>query len=445
MKQEVRLSQCMIVKNEEKNIRQALSWGREMVCEQIVVDTGSTDRTVEIAESLGAKVYYFTWIDDFSAAKNFAIEKASGNWIAFLDADEYYNKEDTGKLIALLEKLEQEFEDKGISMDRNYLINSAWVQLDDNLKPFSTSVQERIFRNTGKICYKNRIHEQLSWTPADNIEMIDATRDLSIFHIGYSETSYKETGKSDRNIRLLIRELEENPENYNSWSYLGDAYAASGRAEEAKKAYRHVIEAAGKRDDIVTALVNSAFCTTMRLIYREDEKDGEEQLLALYKKLNDIGNNCPDAEYWLGLWMIDHGKPAQAVTYLQEGLKKLEHYEGVEALIMTGCLDNAYKALALGYYRLNQSADAVKYAVLTLQMDRYTDIAIEIILLLLKEEDGERSHAKGTIGFLQKLYNLGNTKDKFYLYKCALKTDFQALKDRIYEMMTAEEQKLLSR
>ena len=66
----------MIVKNEEKNIEKALSWGKGIVSEQIVVDTGSTDRTVEIARAMGALIYYFPWNNDFAAAKNFAIEKA---------------------------------------------------------------------------------------------------------------------------------------------------------------------------------------------------------------------------------------------------------------------------------------------------------------------------------------------------------------------------------
>ena len=63
------ISQCMIVKNEEKNIRRALSWGKDIMCEQIVVDTGSSDRTVEIAREMGAKIFFFPWINDFAAAK----------------------------------------------------------------------------------------------------------------------------------------------------------------------------------------------------------------------------------------------------------------------------------------------------------------------------------------------------------------------------------------
>ena len=85
----VRISQCMIVKNEEANIERALTWGKGIVSEQIVVDTGSTDRTMEIARQMGAIVYKFPWLDDFSAAKNFAISKARYEWVAFLDADEY--------------------------------------------------------------------------------------------------------------------------------------------------------------------------------------------------------------------------------------------------------------------------------------------------------------------------------------------------------------------
>ena len=100
-----KISQCMIVKNEEKNIEKALSWGKGVVSEQIVVDTGSTDRTVELAEKMGAKVYHFEWIDDFSAAKNFAISKAKYEWIALLDADEYFSEEDAKKLLFYIRQL----------------------------------------------------------------------------------------------------------------------------------------------------------------------------------------------------------------------------------------------------------------------------------------------------------------------------------------------------
>src|SRR5438309_3283180 len=84
----VRLSLCMIVKNEERFIQDCLESAREAVDEMVVVDTGSTDRTVELAEQAGAQVSHFQWCNDFAAARNASIERAKGAWVLWLDADE---------------------------------------------------------------------------------------------------------------------------------------------------------------------------------------------------------------------------------------------------------------------------------------------------------------------------------------------------------------------
>ena len=86
----LKISACVITKNEEKNIGRWLDCMRQLADEMIVVDTGSTDATVELAQAAGAKVCHFSWCDDFAAAKNFALEQANGDWILFLDADEYF-------------------------------------------------------------------------------------------------------------------------------------------------------------------------------------------------------------------------------------------------------------------------------------------------------------------------------------------------------------------
>src|SRR5205823_5094968 len=82
------VSLCMIVKNEEENLAACLQSVQGLVKEMIIVDTGSTDRTKEIAASFGAKVYDFTWIDNFAAARNESLRHATGRWIFWLDADE---------------------------------------------------------------------------------------------------------------------------------------------------------------------------------------------------------------------------------------------------------------------------------------------------------------------------------------------------------------------
>ena len=120
----MKLSACVIVKNEEKNLPQWLSYANAAADERIVVDTGSTDRTVELARAAGAQVYSFPWQENFAAAKNFAIEQATGDWIAFLDADEYFPPEDCLAVRALLAKADAavdafQFRRVDIDIDRN--------------------------------------------------------------------------------------------------------------------------------------------------------------------------------------------------------------------------------------------------------------------------------------------------------------------------------------
>ena len=199
----IRISQCMIVKNEEKNIERALSWGKEIMWEQIVVDTGSTDRTVEIAEALGARVCTFPWINDFATAKNFAIEQCSGQWIALLDADEYMAAEDLDKLVNIIEDLDS----RGLDG-----LSTGWQQLNDEEEIFSSGTQVRFFRNLPDIRYRRRIHEQLESTEGRELRLGDAVKELSIFHTGYQGKNFEEKKQNGRTRKLILEELTENPE-----------------------------------------------------------------------------------------------------------------------------------------------------------------------------------------------------------------------------------------
>ncbi len=84
----MKINLVMIVKDEERTLERCLKAAKPLVDDIIIADTGSTDRTVEIARQMGAAVYPFTWVDDFSAARNFALEKSDGDWNLVLDADE---------------------------------------------------------------------------------------------------------------------------------------------------------------------------------------------------------------------------------------------------------------------------------------------------------------------------------------------------------------------
>ena len=97
------ISLCMIAKNEEKYLEQCLRSVKDIVDEIIIVDTGSTDKTKEIAKKFNAKIFDFKWVDDFSAARNESIRHATKDWILVLDADEIVEKKDIDKIKNLIE------------------------------------------------------------------------------------------------------------------------------------------------------------------------------------------------------------------------------------------------------------------------------------------------------------------------------------------------------
>jgi glycosyltransferase involved in cell wall biosynthesis len=265
----VRLSQCMIVKNEERNIEKALGWAKGIAHEQIVVDTGSTDRTVEIAEKLGAKVYHFKWINDFSAAKNFAIDQASGNWIAFLDADEYFPPKDAAKLLPFLRHIQSD----PVLRDTWLAIQCPLHQVDETGKTTAIVTQERLFRNLPSIRYVGKIHEQLNLHADKTVY----GEDIAIIHTGYNRASYCETNKVQRNIDILKMAISDEPENINLKGYLAEALfvkaqmdkSAEDTLPEINELFKEVI---GTKSNVLSQLKKSAYIYFIKLYLKDNNK-----------------------------------------------------------------------------------------------------------------------------------------------------------------------------
>jgi DNA modification methylase len=112
----------VITKNEEEDLPRWLSCMQALADEIVVVDTGSTDKTVEIARQAGARVEYFTWIDDFAAAKNYAIDQTNGEWVLLLDADEYILPEDYAGLKTVIDRVDKDSSVIGLLSD--------WINVD---------------------------------------------------------------------------------------------------------------------------------------------------------------------------------------------------------------------------------------------------------------------------------------------------------------------------
>ena len=230
------ISQCMIVKNEEHNIERALSWGKDIVYEQIVVDTGSTDRTVEIAERMGAKIYHFEWIDDFSAAKNYAIEQATGDWIAFLDADEFFEQEDTERLLEHVKKINADPKLR----NKHKVIGCSLYNVGDDGETSSVVDQARIFQNRKEIRYVGRIHEAIAVYTYDVLWV----KDIKIIHNSSIEMR-NALGKGERNIKMIRAELADDPHNIDLKGFLAEALISTQKPEnmeEGERLFSQLIE-----------------------------------------------------------------------------------------------------------------------------------------------------------------------------------------------------------
>ena len=432
MAKEISISQCMIVKNEEKNIRRALSWAKEIVQEQVVVDTGSTDRTVEIAASMGAKIFHFEWCDDFSAAKNYAIEQATGDWIAFLDADEYFTPEDARKLPEVIRTAEKNFSQNGTPD----VIRATWAQLNDEGKVFAVSEQDRIFRNKKDVRYRKPIHEVLASTRGRDLQLVDATEALSIMHTGYFRSVIAEKGK--RNVPLLKKAVNNDPDDYDSWAYLAEAFSAEEHYTEALQTAEKVLEKGlhkAEPPQINTALMT--WFTAASSGRTGSPEQYKEKAYALYERYCKAGYSYPDIEFGMACYLQKLGDTDGVVLFFEAALQKLEYYKGVDTLKMAGRLDHIYAYLALYYSEKKDAQKSVYYCTLSLRVDKYQETPLSCLLELLK--DDRNTEAAQAYAFLGKIYDIDSLKDKLFILKLAIKTGYKELEEFARNVMSEEE------
>lgn len=215
----IKVSLCVIARDEEECIRQCLQSARHIVDESIVVDTGSSDRTTAIAEEEGAKVYAFAWGDDFAAARNFALEQASGDWVLVLDADEvleYVGKEEVGRLVAVP------------GVEGYYLRIRSFLGNGENLYEDNAV---RFFRRKNSYRFTGAIHEQVSGSILSANEGGGlAFSGLVISHFGYLDRRILLKSKRSRNIGIIKQGLAAAPQDPLLLYCLGIEYLQDGQS-----------------------------------------------------------------------------------------------------------------------------------------------------------------------------------------------------------------------
>ncbi|CAI9385717.1 MULTISPECIES: glycosyltransferase [Bacillaceae] len=222
---DIKVSLCMIVKNEERVLDRCLASVAHLVNEIIIVDTGSTDKTMDIAKKYTSKVYEFEWIQDFSAARNYAAEKATGDWILVLDADEYIDEENYQGFIQGLKRDKGQYDTYGVK------ILNFTGEYGENL---IQNYHDRVYKNNGEIVYYRSIHEQLKHIHGGDLKGNVAK--LIVFHSGYMNKIVQEKEKNERNKELIDKEMKESKNAFDYFN-LGNEYYSLGEYQEALKAY----------------------------------------------------------------------------------------------------------------------------------------------------------------------------------------------------------------
>jgi glycosyltransferase involved in cell wall biosynthesis/tetratricopeptide (TPR) repeat protein len=240
----------LIVRNEAVHLGRCLESVRELADEIVLVDTGSTDRTVEIARSFGARLFEFVWQDDFSLARNFAIARATGEWILSIDADESLAPRDHAQIRAAISRDDV---DAFATAQRHYVTTGYFIGWQpapggyDEGEPYAGFYDiecVRLFRNRPALRFEHRVHESLASTdPSRAIRQ--ARGGWVIHHFGKAGALDLLRAKDEAYRELGIRKVVEQPNNVHANYELGIQNSALHHMEQALESFERVLALAG--------------------------------------------------------------------------------------------------------------------------------------------------------------------------------------------------------
>jgi glycosyltransferase involved in cell wall biosynthesis len=286
----MQITACLIVRDEEQYLDACLSQLSGRVDEIVVVDTGSTDRSMEIARAHGVRLFEEPWHGDFATARNIGLDHASGDWILYIDADEQL-RADTHLCGALQEA--------------NAVAGTVRFRSAQNLTPYP---EYRLFRNRPDLRFRGVIHETI--LPDLNVVLarggstvIDTP--FLIEHYGYEGDL---THKHQRNRDLLYREVQEDPKRVYLWYALGECEQGLGNLEQAESAWRNALDCLRRgKGEPVGALV---YAKLLKLHIKEQAvlPDFDELLL----EANHRHGDDPLVLWWSARAYLLAGEPANA-------------------------------------------------------------------------------------------------------------------------------------
>jgi glycosyltransferase involved in cell wall biosynthesis len=364
------ISACMIVKNEEAVLPRCLESIRDWVNEIVIVDTGSTDRTVEIARKYTNKIYLHPWNDSFSEARNHYLKYAKGDWIFQIDADEELVQEDAHILLDAVQNEE---------------LDAIMIQIVSRLRQGrSEGVHsvERLFHRNGVIHYEGRVHNRVVGITKARVYPI------RLIHHGYDFGKSDMRKKFERTVALLKRDIEDDPRNPQPWHYLSCSYLSEGMIDKALESSLRAIELADDRDDrnliFLLSRYNAAIC-----LYRQKEYDRAEEI-ACSALIRDPRHF--DSHFVLMLTSYERGEWGKVIQYGAEYLRLVHSFRAApvefENLVTCSVNEewNMHILIGIARYELGQIAmfdESVELAVISAP-ERYVPLRAAGIYLYNK-------------------------------------------------------------
>ncbi|MBW1699730.1 MAG: tetratricopeptide repeat protein [Deltaproteobacteria bacterium] len=369
----------MIVRNEEKDLSGCLQAIAPVVDEIVVVDTGSQDRTVDTAKAYGARVCYFDWIDDFSAARNESIKCATGDYIIWLDADDRISKENQQKLAYLKKGFPPE---KHTAFALQIICRSAAGQS-------VVYYQLRIFPNVKGVMFEGQIHEEIA--PSLNRLGIGIVKEnIQIVHTGYkNEKSLFE--KAQRNLRILSSKIKGEQQTPKDYCRLAECYFGIRDYKRCLKYIKRARTAGSSANFYKKSYTMMADC-----YIQTGQADKAVQLLQY--ALKEYPGNWY-MRYLMGATLTFSGKYKEAIPYLTKALdcrKTIEDFpvlSNIDARILyflgrcleaTGRLQEAAEIYKSSITSEPNDLDALRsYGFLLSKIGRFQE-AVEIFKLARK-------------------------------------------------------------
>lgn len=361
-KNNILLSASLIVRNEEKHLEQCLQSIQPLVDEIVIVDTGSVDNTVAIAQRFNARLYHTEWQDDFALARNTALDYCRGEWILYIDADERVKPE---SLAGVRESLAS-------SLAGCYV----WLHPRKN----HTAYREmRLFRNKPKIRFEGVIHENI-WPALNRYIAVTGKRigktELTLDHVGYDGD---QTHKHYRNLPLLLQKVVDDPDHAFSWWHLGAVYQGLGQLDKAEDAWCSGVAAARRRSDRKWAYA-SVYIGLITLLHDQPDKANPllEEAMQRYP-------GHPQLVWLKGLALVRDRHFTEALKYYGELANwhtRSHETDGIVAIERNFCELTAHDGLATCYFRLGDYAKALEHYAIAAQktIDNTTEYRVKMQL-----------------------------------------------------------------